>query len=284
MKSSLPGALFQRVADWLRLLRAGNCAVVSLGAYTGYVAGRGGSLPQGVLVAVSAALVAAWGNIVNDYFDLESDAISKPWRPLPSRRISPGSAVSASLLLLAAGLALGFLVSPLCGFTAVLASALLFLYSWRVKALGLPGNVLIAFLAALNVVYGALASPEPWRSLLPSAYAFLIILGREVLKGVEDLEGDAARGVKTVASTLGARAALRVSAVLLLAVVALSPLPLLSGYGALYALFAFGGVDAPIALALLKAGPEPRRAWIATRILKVPLLMGLLAFLVGGLA
>ncbi len=272
----------KRLAAWLRLFRAGNCAIIALAAYTGYLVGGGKGVGEPLLLAVSAAIVAAGGNAVNDYFDAEVDAVNKPWRPIPSGAISRTAALVATLAAYAVGVGLGFLVSPLCGLVAALAAALLFLYSWRVKRMGLPGNVLIAFLSALNVVYGALVVPAPYYALIPAAYAFLIIAGREVLKGLEDLRGDSELGIGTIAVAKGPRAALAVSTALLLSVVAISPIPLSMGFGPLYAALAFGGVDLPIAVALAYAWRDPLgRGWRATRILKLPLFAGLLAFLLG---
>ncbi|RLF03871.1 MAG: MFS transporter [Thermoprotei archaeon] len=271
------------VRDWLGLARVGNCLIISLAAYTGYLLGGGVDSTTALLLSTAVALVAAGGNILNDYYDREVDSVSKPWRPLPSGRISPRAALVAAASAFTLGVLTSFYVSTLCGLTAALASLMLHLYSWRVKRMGFPGNLLIAFLSALSVAYGALASPRPHRSLLPAIYAFLIISGREVMKGIEDLEGDRRIGVRTIAVVKGPGAALKVSSLLLLSVVAISPIPMLVGYGLLYAFFAFMGVDAPIVTVLLYVRRDPvSRAWSATRILKIPLFSGLLAFLLGG--
>jgi len=136
------------------------------------------------------------------------------------------------------------------------------------------------------VVYGGLAGPDPGRSLVPGLYAFLIILGREIYKGVEDVEGDRRHGVKTIAASLGVKPAVIMGTILLFTVVAISPFPYFyMGMNMAYLLSAFIGVDLPIIIAFIKIIKNPvKHAWTSTRILKIPLFMGLLAFFLGSLS
>jgi len=269
--------------DWLKLARIGNCLAIALGVLTGYVSGGGHALEPPWLLMASAALVAAGGNALNDLMDVEADRVSKPWRPLVRGSVSKRGALAFSVVSFATGVALSFSYSPLTGFIALLASLLVALYDVSLKALGVPGNVAIALLSALNVVYGGVAAPSSARSLLPALFAFLLILGREFMKGLEDVHGDLRAGYRTLASTRGPRAALAASALTLMLVVALSPLPVLFGYGPTYIALAVAGVDVPVLLTLLYVSGEPLiRAWRATRVLKLPIIAGLLAFLVGG--
>ncbi len=177
------------------------------------------------------------------------------------------------------------LVSPANIALAAIASALLYLYSWRAKSFGLIGNLIIALLSFLSIIYGAIAFGAVLRALIPGVYAFLIILGREFIKGLEDIEGDAKYGVSTIANTYGVKAAVASGLASLAAVVAISPLPIIVDFCTRlipYMIFAFLGVDAPIIMASYIVLKDPvRNAWRATRILKIPLLCGLLAFLVG---
>ncbi|QOJ78770.1 geranylgeranylglycerol-phosphate geranylgeranyltransferase [Infirmifilum lucidum] len=270
------------VQDWLRLARVGNCLVIALGVLTGYVAGGGSVSDPPWLLVASAPLIAAGGNALNDVMDVEADKINKPWRPVARGYIRREDALAFSAATVLGGTALGFAHSLPAGILAALASLLLVLYDVSLKATGVSGNITIALLSSLNIVYGGLAAPKPLWSLLPALFAFLLVLGREFMKGLEDISGDLRAGYRTLASTRGPRAAFTASALTLLSVVALSPLPLLYGYGALYLLLAVLGVDAPVALTLLYARRDPvSRAWRSTRLLKLPILMGLLAFSLG---
>ncbi len=273
------------LTDWLGMLRIGNAVVIGFAAVTGYVVSGGHRLWEALLLALSATLIGCYGNVINDVLDVEIDRINKPWRPLPSGRISLSSAKTGAAILLIAGIALSLLLPPVCPVIAVIASVLLYAYSWRVKKTGFPGNLVIAFLSFMVVVYGGLAGPDPGRSLVPGLYAFLIILGREIYKGVEDVEGDRRHGVKTIAASLGVKPAVIMGTILLFTVVAISPFPYFyMGMNIAYLLSAFIGVDLPIIIAFIKIIKNPvKHAWTSTRILKIPLFMGLLAFFLGSL-
>ncbi len=277
----------RRIADWLGIIRIGNVIVIGLSGIAGYIVGSQGlafdvDVRVLVLVALVPSLIGAGGNIVNDYFDRFIDAVNKPWRPIPSGRIRAETALKVSLALMVAGVFLSIALNLYCVLTAILASVLLFEYSRWLKKTGLPGNLVIAFLSFLSIFFGGLASPNPMASLLPGLYAFLIILGRELLKGIEDLEGDRRYGVRTLAVIAGPRAALLAGTLLLVLVIAISPLPyMLYNYNIYYLVTAVLGVDAPIIASIILVASNYANAWKATRILKIPLLMGLLAFLLG---
>ncbi len=266
-------------------MRPGNSAIIGVGALTGYLISGGHDLLESLLLALSATLVGGAGNVINDYFDVGPDTVSKPWRPIPSGRISLTAARSAWALLTILGLATAVIVSWKCFIIALLAASLLYAYSRRLKGLGLPGNMVIAFLSLLVIIYGGIAAPSPIHSLIPGTYAFLIILGRELYKGVEDINGDSKYGIRTIASRFGVGAAVLWGTVTLYVLVAISPLPAIVGYctnAVAYSMVALLGVDVPVIMSSLMMLSNPiRNAWRATRILKLPLLAGLLAFIVG---
>ena len=273
--------------DWLGLVRIGNTIIIGFSSFVGLVVGNHGfsgnyDLLDLALVVIVPAFVGAGGNIVNDYFDRYVDAINKPWRPIPSGRISARTAFIVSLSLMSVGVSLSLLLNPYCLLVALLAAVLLFEYSRWLKKTGFPGNIVIGLLSFLSIFFGGLASPDPIASLLPGLYAFLIILGREIFKGIEDLEGDRRYGVRTLAVSKGPRAAFFSGSLLLLLVVAISPIPYLTlDYNAYYLVTALAGVDIPVLVSVIMVARGYENAWRATRVLKIPLFMGLLAFLVG---
>ena len=265
------------------LLRIGNGLVIGFAALTGYVFSSGENVLVGIELFLSAMLIGLFGNIINDIFDIEIDKINKPWRPLPSGKISIKEAHIYAILALITGLIISVMINLICLIVAVFASIFLYLYSKTLKKTGFGGNLIIAFLSLLVIIYGGLATSNPMRSLYPGIYAFLIILGREVYKGIEDVEGDKKHGVKTIATTLGIKAAFIIGSLLLLTVVIISPIPyLILGLNPYYLLIAVLGVDVPILYSIINIFRNPLdNAWKSTRILKIPLLMGLLAFFTG---
>ncbi len=270
---------------WLGLIRVGNSVVIGLAAITGYVVSGGYDVLKATTLFISASLVGAGGNVVNDYFDRFIDSVSKPWRPIPSGIVKAEVAHKVALVLMALGTTSSLLASPMNVLLALIASIMLYLYSWRLKALGPVGNLTIASLSLLSLIYGGVAGSYFIKSLVPGMYAFLIILGREFIKGLEDIEGDSRFGVMTLANTYGIWVATSLGITALVTVVAISPLPIISNFclnKLLYSILAFLGVDLPVALATYLILKDPlRSAWRVTRLLKVPLLLGLLAFLTG---
>ena len=165
----------------------------------------------------------------NDYFDKEVDSINAPWRPIPSGAISELEAVIASSALGAVGMFSAALTSAPCLLVALIAFSAALIYNAQLKKSGLLGNVVVSLVVVAPFIYGAIlsdgyVSPRLITFILP---AFLSNLGREVIKGISDVEGDSLRGVKSVARIRGAHVAARLGAAFYISAVTLSPLPYL---------------------------------------------------------
>ncbi len=220
----------------LRLVRLNNVLVSFAGTVVGGLVARGAGVELSVgvyavlaIAAASSAMVTAGGNVLNDVLDVEGDRVNHPDRPLVTGAIGIGTARA-----MAAGLLIGSLVvilpilgaTPWVGVIWAVAVGALLTYEFRFKALGLAGNLLVAFLTAAVFLYGGAAGGAP-ALLVPFALmAFGATLSREVIKDMEDAAGDVdrrtlprVRGFGT--ATLVARAAVAVA-------IGLSPWPLLS--------------------------------------------------------
>ena len=137
------------------------------------------------------------GNAINDYFDHKIDAINKPERPIPSGRISLNSAAiyATSLFIIATIMALAIGIIP--GIIVILSAVLMFLYAYRLKKSCLVGNLSIAFLTGLCFVFAGVVLGMVIVSILLGFYAFLMTMAREIVKDMEDVEGDSIEGAKT---------------------------------------------------------------------------------------
>jgi geranylgeranylglycerol-phosphate geranylgeranyltransferase len=67
----------------------------------------------------------------------------------------------------------------------------------------LIGNLTVAFLTGLAFIYGGIAAENPVAAIVPAVFAFLINLIREVVKDMQDVEGDKKAGVSTFAIKFG---------------------------------------------------------------------------------
>jgi geranylgeranylglycerol-phosphate geranylgeranyltransferase len=275
------------IRDYLSLIRIGNSIVIGVAAITGYIVSTHTYLDLDLIMLklfFSAFFIGVFGNIINDIYDLEIDKINKPWRPLPSGRISVLSAWILGLASCILGILLALIINIYLFIIAVIASITLYYYSKYLKRRGLAGNLTIAFLSFLVILYGGMVSPSNIvYSLVPGIYAFIIILGREIYKGIEDVEGDEIHGVKTIAVRLGIWRAYIIGSLVLMILVIISPLPYIyMGLNIYYLSTAIIGVDIPIIYSIILMSKNPvKYAWRSTRILKIPLLLGLIAFILG---
>lgn len=275
----------------LRLMRPINCVMVGFAVIVGAVIGGGVGIlrsPLGLLLAfVTGFTLTGSSMAINDYYDREIDAINEPRRPIPSGAVKPKEALIASSILGAVGLGASWMIGPANLAIAVLAWLAMMGYSIRGKRTGLPGSLMVSACVAIPFVYGgfmaggaSIGSP-----LIFSLIAFMANTGREVTKGIVDVEGDRSAGVRTIAVSKGAKPAAQLSALFYLSAVALSLLPpYLNLVSMLYvpfvALTDLGLIYLSASLVRDPSRENSRR--VKNRVL--PMMMsGLLGFLAGGL-
>lgn len=150
-----------------------------------------------ILASISAALVAASGNIINDYFDYEIDKFNRPNRPIPSGGISKKVALGYYLFLSTLAIFISAIISFSALLIVILTLVILFFYSKYFKSLPLIGNVTVSLCTALAFIYGGVIAKNIEVSFIPAIFAFLINLIREILKDIEDLEGDKKNNLRT---------------------------------------------------------------------------------------
>lgn len=173
-----------------------------------------------ILLCFSSVLVAAAGYIINDYFDLNIDRINKPDKLVVEKIINRRWAILWHWILSLLGIAIGFYIGFRenifwIGFANLFCVIALWFYSTTFKKKLLTGNILISLLTAWVVlvvgfaehykvmdnlnIYGGVDRSKLLRfTFLYSGFAFIISLVREVIKDIEDMEGDAKFGCKTM--------------------------------------------------------------------------------------
>jgi geranylgeranylglycerol-phosphate geranylgeranyltransferase len=225
---------------------------------------------------------------INDYYDRKIDAINEPGRPIPSGLVKPGEALVLALILTMVGLAAAFLTNtayPLCLPTAIIAWIISVGYTTVGKRSGLPGNLLVSLCVSVPFVYGsvAVANEVKLNVLLFALIVFLSITGREITKGIVDVEGDRTQNVKTLAVRYGEKNAATAAAAFYLSAVGLSPTPWLLG------LVSFGYIPLVLvtdigltasSLMLLKNHSRENSRKIKNTVL-IWFIFGLLAFIIG---
>ena len=188
---------------------------VYLEAHPGYEAIK---LSEGLfyLLVLASVCIAAAGYIINDYFDENIDLVNKLPKVIIGKFIKRRSAILLHAVLSVIGLLLSLYIgyklrNPFIPFFNFIAIMLLVFYSSTFKKKILIGNVIISLLTAWTILVLTLAeyrfriSPHDivWQRLLKvsfiyAAFAFIISLIREVIKDMEDIEGDLRYGCKTM--------------------------------------------------------------------------------------
>lgn len=201
------------MTSYLRLARIGNAVIAFISVeVAGILCGLNIMYSWNIFAAaVAASLVTAGGNTVNDIFDIDIDRINRPERPLVSGRLSVRSAKYFYIVCTIAGLVLSAAVNIWTLLIAIVAAALVFLYSLKFKRIILAGNLIVALVTAMAFIYGGAAVGD-LRDVYPAAvFAFLTNLIREIIKDAEDVKGDGETGVRTIATRFGTKASTWIS-------------------------------------------------------------------------
>ncbi len=175
-----------------------------------------------ILLVIATISIAAAGNIINDIYDIEIDKINKPQKVLIGKKIPERKANQLFIILNVIGVAIGFYLANRIGkpsFAAlfIVFSALLYLYASYLKGMLLIGNLLVSALVAMCLILVALFDLLPaitaenqtaqsaiFKIVLHYAmFAFSINLIREIVKDLQDINGDNKGGMNTLAIALG---------------------------------------------------------------------------------
>lgn len=219
---------------YVELARPLNGIIAFISAWLGGMFASGKSLNfftdvKMIYVSVAALLLLSAGNAINDYCDYNIDKVNKPQRPLPSGRIQRQNALSFSIILIAIGIGLGTLINVFAVGIAVLVSALLVSYAIWLKRTPFIGNLVVSSLTGLTFISGGIAIGSVRGTLIPAIFAFLFTTAREIVKDLEDTEGDLKNNVKTLA-ILNPRLAVIMALSFMVSVIIFSPIPYLYGW------------------------------------------------------
>lgn len=285
--------LKSRLGDLVRLVRPLNVVMffagVALGGLlaAGTDAFAGPDAPRIGLAMLSAALIGAGANAINDVFDLEIDRVNRPDRPLPSGAVPVGAARGLWAACSALGIGLSAFLSWAHLGIAACSVGLLWGYSRWLKRMPFVGNLAIALVLGLAIFYGGLAvAPVGERAgwaapLLGAAFAFGSTLAREITKDIEDAAGDAVGGARTLPLVIGGGATAWIAGVVIGLTLTLFPLALTVGLGADFFALALPAAGLLLAAAwYLLGAPEAmraRQAATASTLLKAAMIAGILA-------
>lgn len=182
------------------------------------------------LLITASSLIAAAGYIINDYFDINIDRVNKPGKMVIEKVISRRTGILLHFILTTIGVSMSLYVAwhtnLIIAFANIGCSLLLWFYSTSFKKKLLIGNVIISLLTAWTIIvlyvavhnfymHNLLASASLLEAIkriykfgvLYAGFAFVISLIREVVKDLEDMEGDSRYGCETMPIVWGVPAA-----------------------------------------------------------------------------
>jgi geranylgeranylglycerol-phosphate geranylgeranyltransferase len=184
--------------------------------------------PLVIIAVLVGFLHTSAGNTINDYFDYKTDKINRPKRPIPSGKISRKNALYFSIILFASGIFLSLFLTLNNILIALLSCALLILYSWRLKGIPLLGNISIGLLTSLSFIFGGILLGKLGLSVLILALiSFAAVVGREIAKAIEDIDGDKKVKLRTLPIVTNKNFSSIIAIFFILFAVLFSPLPYL---------------------------------------------------------
>jgi len=222
-----------KIGAFVRIVRPVNCIMMGFAVIVGAALVRAAHissvhvLPNLLAGFLTGFFLTAGSMVINDVIDRGIDVINEPNRPIPSGKISLRQAQAFAVLLTALGFGLALILSWQCLIIAIFSWFVFTAYSLWGKRSGFLGNLLVSICVVIPFVYGGFVISKGFAeaSSIFVSLAFLANTGREVTKGIADVEGDKLKGIRTLAVSFGRPVAGEVAVVFYLSAVVLSVLP-----------------------------------------------------------
>ena len=275
---------------YIEILRPGNAVMGAIAIILIAIIDKTISIPI-ILAMLAVFFETAAGNVINDYFDYKIDLINKPERPLPSGRISLKTGRNYGYLQFLLGTICGFLISYLTNnwipFVIVLISdVILYLYAYKLKSTPLIGNLTVGFMTGFGFVFGGFTINTPGIisiSIFLGFFAFVMTTAREIIKDIEDVEGDKAEGAKTLPILIGTKTPAILAVALIIIDSALCPILYFDHIFGIYylAVIAIAVILFLYSAILILKSQDKETAHKASKYLKIGMLIAFVAFIFG---
>ncbi|GAB3018990.1 geranylgeranylglycerol-phosphate geranylgeranyltransferase [uncultured Cyclobacterium sp.] len=158
------------------------------------------------MLIISTVILTASGYMINDYYDVKIDYVNRPKAVVIGKGMKRRMVMILHTVMNFIGILIGTVVHPKIGAITFVAAFLLWLYSNTLKRLPFIGNLTVASLTGLAIwIVGIYYQKSELLILTYALFAFFINLMREILKDIEDRNGDRKHGCKTLPIVLGFR-------------------------------------------------------------------------------
>ncbi|WP_143959552.1 geranylgeranylglycerol-phosphate geranylgeranyltransferase [Litoribacter populi] len=163
------------------------------------------------LIILSTVLLTASGYMINDYYDVKIDYVNRPDAVVVGRGMRRRMVMILHTIFNFTGIGIGFLVGPRIALINFFAAFVLWLYSNTLKRMPFIGNLTVALLGGMAIwIIGYYYQTTKLYVLTYAIFAFFINLIREIIKDIEDRQGDRKHGCRTLPIVIGFRATKKV--------------------------------------------------------------------------
>lgn len=217
---------------YLKIIRPVNCVITFISVIVAAFIANENSFPTIIVLfaAFAAALTAAAGNVINDYFDIEIDKIAHSDRPLVTGQVTKNNALILYLLLNLSALILSYLISMVAFGIVLLSIFLLLFYSASLKRMILFSNYIVAWLTGMVFIFGGIVVGNVSAAIIPALFAFMINFIREIVKDIQDIKGDLSTEVVTFPAKYGIDKSVVVITILTIILMLLTLYPFIFSY------------------------------------------------------
>lgn len=236
-----------------------------------------------IFASIAGAFVGSAGNIINDVFDIEIDKINRPERPLPSKKIDKKEAMIIFYLLNILALILSSQINLMSFVIVVVSEICIFFYSYSIKKIPLLGNFTVSFFTGLAFVFGGTAVNNFSNSIIPSVFAFLVNFIREIVKDIQDIEGDTKQNIITFPAKYGIALSVKLINYLTIILILTTIMPIVYGVYRIEYYYAIIIVDSIFIYFLIKISSDYslKNLKIMSGLLKINMVFGLTAIYLG---
>jgi len=270
----------------IKISRPINFLITALSIYVACIICTSDKLEiiSALLASISGGLIASAGNVVNDIFDVKIDIINRPGRVLPKNELTINQAWLLYFTFNAAAILLVINLGVLVSAIAALSIVIVFSYSWRFKKIPLAGNFVVSIMTALAFIFGGVVVGNVTNAIIPACFAFLINLIRELVKDMEDIEGDRLNGIKTFPLKNGQAAAAKLAVVIAVLLILFTFVPFIwKIYKIEYFIIVMVTVNVLLVYFIRSISINTQKENLSrlSRILKLNMIFGLIAIYVG---
>ena len=214
-----------------------------------------GNFPPLSILLLTIFVVATFlgaGNAINDYFDAEIDKINRPNRSIPLGKISKNEVLIFAIFLFLIGIFIFLNIRTTLSSILLLTNLLLLIiYTPLLKPTAFLGNIGVSYLLGSTFIFSADIFGDFQLGVIPALLAFSFNLSRELVKDIEDIQGDKTNNLKTLPILIGISNSKKIIAFLIVLIIAFCFIPYTLGiYGKFYLFVVILTVEIPLIFVL----------------------------------